>query len=205
MLKEILSVSGRPGLYKLVSRGNNLLVIESLSDKKRIPAYTRDKVISLGDVSIFTEESEVSLGEVLTKIKEKEEGKAIAFDYLKADADALRAYLAEALPNFDRDRVYPTDIKKLLKWYDLLIDNEITDFSKKEEEANSDEVKEEKEITGDEKEAPQKTTSQATKPTQSKRKDASMMSIKPLRATAAKPMPKSAAPKKSVVGAKRGS
>jgi hypothetical protein len=184
MLKEILAVSGKPGLYRLVSKGNNLLVIESLSDKKRIPAYTRDKVISLGDVSIFTDDGDVSISEVLTKIKEKEEGKKISIDLSKAETDELRAYLAEVLPNFDRERVYPTDIKKLLKWYDLLIDEGITDFSKKdEEEASVDEVKEE-----------------------NKRKDLSVTSsVKPLKATATKPMPKSAAPKKSVVGAKRGS
>ena len=211
MLKEILSVSGKPGLYRLVSRGNNMLVIESLSDKKRIPAYTRDKVISLGDVSIFTDESDVPIGEVLTKIKEKEDGKKIAFDYSKTYAETLQSYLAEVLPNFDRERVYPTDIKKLLKWYDLLIENGITDFSKKEEE---EELKEEKivkedETSEEEKEA-QKTTStlkasQTAMPASGKRKGSSLTSVKPLKTAAAKPMPKSAAPKKSVVGAKRGS
>jgi len=209
MLKEILSVSGKPGLYKLISKGSNLLVIESLSDKKRIPAYTRDKVISLGDVSIFTDENEAPIGEVLTKIKEKEECKKISFDYAKADTDKLRAYLAEVLPNFDRERVYPTDIKKLLKWYDLLIDAEITDFSKKEEEeATVDEVKEENESSGEDKEAQKTTTSKTSQvktTAQGKRKDSSTTSIKPLRATATKPMPKSGPPKKSVVGAKRGS
>jgi len=189
MLKEILSVTGKPGLYKLVSKGSNLSVIESLSDKKRIPAYPRDKIISLGNLTVFTDESDVSIGEVLTKIKEKEEGGKIPFDISKADNDVLRAYLSEALPNFDRERVYPSDIRKMLKWYELLIENGITDFSKKDEEAGNDEVKEEKEPVS----------------ASGKRKDSTMSTIKPGKATAAKPMPKNAAPKKSVVGAKRGS
>jgi hypothetical protein len=164
-------------------------------------------VISLGDVSIFTDEGEVSLGEVLTKIKEKEDGKSVSIDLSKASADELRACLAEVLPNFDRERVYPTDIKKLLKWYDLLIANGITDFTQKEEEeASADEVKEEKETPEDEKEVQKATATTKTTPkaASSKRKE-SITAVKPAKATATKPMHKNTAPKKSVVGAKRGS
>ena len=182
MLKEILAVSGKPGLYRLVSKGNNLSIIESLADKKRIPAYTRDKIISVENVLIFVEDGEVSIGEVFTAIKEKENGGNVSIDYVKAESDELRAYFEEVLPNFDRERVYPTDIKKLLKWYDLLIANEITDCSKKDEpETGADEVKE------------------------GKRKDSSPATVKPVKGTATKPIPKNTVPKKSVVGAKRGS
>ena len=199
MLKEILSVSGKPGLYKLVSKGNNLLIIESLTDKKRIPAYARDKVISLSDVSIYTDEEEVSISTILTTIKEKEGGKNISIDLSKAQPDELRAYLAEVLPNFDRERVYPSDIKKLLKWYDLLIANGFTDFSVKEEA--EEEVAEDGEPEGEGKEAVKATKAKATKATSAKRKESSLTSPK---ATKAKPTAKTSTPKKSVVGAKRG-
>jgi len=208
MLKEILVVSGKPGLFRLVSRGNNLLVVESLTDKKRIPAYTRDKAISLGDITVFTNDGDVSVGEVLTKIKEKEDGKNLSIDLSKAGADELRAYLAEVLPNFDRDRIYPTEIKKMLKWYELLMNNGITDFIQKDEAETVDAAKDEKETPDDENEAQNAAASiktpQAAIPVSGKRKG-SISSVKPLKATATKPMPKSATPKKSVVGAKRGS
>ena len=130
-MKTILSISGRPGLFKLVSQGKNMLIVESLADKKRVPAYAKDKVISLGDIAIYTTETEVPLYEVLTSVKEKEQGRPIA--QLPADASQLRAYLAEVLPEFDRDRVYPSDIKKLLTWYNILTEAGITDFKPEEE------------------------------------------------------------------------
>ncbi|MDL2208109.1 DUF5606 domain-containing protein [Parabacteroides sp. OttesenSCG-928-O15] len=142
MLKEILSVSGRPGLYKLVSQGKNMLIIESLIDKKRIPAYATDKIISLGDIAIYTIEEEKPLYEVLTLVKEKENGQKLSFAPSKAKPDELRAYMLEVLPDHDRDRVYPNDIKKLLNWYNLLIENGITDFApaKKEEPETKEEA-----------------------------------------------------------------
>ena len=213
MLKEILAVSGKPGLYKLISKGNNLLIIESLTDKKRIPAYTRDKVISLGDISVYTEEEEVSIREVLTAIKEKEGGKgSVSIDLSKAQADELRNYFAEILPTFDRERVYPSDIKKLLKWYEILIANDITDFSEKKEEDTPPEeevVKDENDTNEDDKEAKKttkaKSASDSAKTTSSKRKESSLTSAKSsAKATKAKSTPKASTPKKSVMGAKRG-
>lgn len=131
MLKEILSISGKSGLFKLVSQGKNMLIVESLIDKKRQPAYSHEKVVSLADVAIFTDSEEKPLAEVLTLIQEKEAGKKVSLD-LKATNDVLRDYFAEILPDFDRERVYPSDIKKLIMWYNQLIDNKITDFIKKE-------------------------------------------------------------------------
>ena len=131
MLKEILSISGKPGLYKLVSQGKNMLIIESLNDGKRIPAYSKDKVVSLGDIAIFTETAEVKLGLVLEAIKTKESGAVSSVDS-KADNDKLRAYMTEILPDYDRDRVYPSDIRKLINWYNSLISSNITDFAEKE-------------------------------------------------------------------------
>lgn len=141
MLKTILSVSGKPGLYKMVSQGKNLLVVESLVDKKRIPAYARDKVISLGDIAIYTNESEVPLYEVLNGIKEKEGGEKVKLDVAKATPDDLRTYLSAVLPEFDRERVYPTDIKRLINWYNILLNAGITEFDPKEaEQETSEEV-----------------------------------------------------------------
>ncbi len=140
MLKKILSVSGKPGLYKLVSQGKSMLIVEALTDGRRLPVYAREKIISLGDIAIYTDGDEVPLYEVLNSVKAKEEGKAVSsIDAARATPDELRAYMAEVLPNFDRERVYPTDIKRLLSWYNLLISAGITDFDP-QESAEEEEV-----------------------------------------------------------------
>ena len=139
MLKKILSVSGKPGLYKLVSQGKSMLIVEALTDGRRLPVYAREKIISLGDIAIYTDGDEVPLYEVLNSVKAKEEGKAASsIDAARATPDELRAYMAEVLPNFDRERVYPTDIKRLLSWYNLLIGAGITDFDPQEAAEEAD-------------------------------------------------------------------
>ena len=159
MLKKILSVSGKPGLYQMVSQGKNMLIIESLTDKKRIPAYARDKVISLGDIAIYTNEKEVPLYEVLNSVKQKEGGQKVSLELTKASPDELRAYLAEVLPDFDRERVYPTDIKRLLTWYNILLGASITEYDPQEEKQAKEEVEETGESAVEEpkKAAPKKT------------------------------------------------
>lgn len=130
MLKTILSISGKPGLYKLISQGKNMLIVESLdASKKRFPAYGNEKIISLADIAMYTDEEEVPLYEVLESMNTKENGQAVTLDSKKAKPEELRAYLAEVLPNFDRDRVYVADIKKLIQWYNILIENGITTFA----------------------------------------------------------------------------
>ena len=142
MLKMILSISGKPGLYKLISQGKNMLIVESISaDKKRFPAYGNEKIISLADIAMYTDDAEVPLCDVLVSIKEKENGAAATIDLKKVTPDQLREYLAEVLPNFDRDRVYANDIKKLISWYNILVTNGITDFK---EEATEEITEEEK-------------------------------------------------------------
>jgi hypothetical protein len=126
MLKDILSVSGKPGLYKLLSKSKNMLIIESLTDKKRISVSVTDKIMSLGDISVYTADGETPLHAVLTSIKEKENSAPLGDS--PATPNELRAYLAGLLPDFDRNRVYPTDIKKIRKWYNLLVAAGITDF-----------------------------------------------------------------------------
>lgn len=129
MLKTILSISGKPGLYKLVSQGKNMLIVETISpDKKRVPAYATDSIVSLGDIAIYTDDAEVPLAEVLTSIKEKNGGVRLEINAKKASQKELQDFLSDILPNFDRDRVYASDIKKLISWYNLLIDNGISDF-----------------------------------------------------------------------------
>ena len=120
MLRTILSISGKPGLYKLISQGKNMLILETLdATKKRIPVYSHDKVISLGDIAMYTDDEEVALGEVLESVKTKSNGAVTAIDYKKASAAELQAFMAEVLPTYDRDRVHNSDIKKLIQWYNI--------------------------------------------------------------------------------------
>ena len=139
MLRTILSVSGKPGLYKLISQGKNMLILETLdATKKRIPVYSHDKVISLGDIAMYTDDEEVALGEVLESIKVKENSSVASVDYKKASAEELHAYMAEILPTYDRDRVHTSDIKKLVQWYNILVNNGYTEFVSTEEEVTEE-------------------------------------------------------------------
>ncbi len=141
MLETILAISGKPGLYRLISRGNRSLIVETLdAQKKRMPAFGADKVISLADIAMYTDEKEVPLREVLNAIKEKESGKPTTIDYRKASKDDRCAFLGEALPNYDRDRIYPADVKKLIQWYNILIENDLTDFDEALQETKGDNI-----------------------------------------------------------------
>jgi hypothetical protein len=186
MLKEIFAVSGKSGLFKLVSKTKNMTIFESLVDQKRIPVYPHDKLMPLSEISIYTNEDTTPISTVFTALFEKEEGKNIPFDAANVQTEDLQAYFAEVVSNFDRERVYPSNIKKVLKWYDLLIANGFTDFSKKEDEET---------LTDDEKGESEMAASASTK---------HITSIPPQKVTKVKPTSKSTTPKKSVVGAKRG-
>jgi hypothetical protein len=142
MLKNILAITGKPGLYKLVSRGTNMLIVESLVDGKRMPTYSRDKIVSLAEVSMYTTGEDVSLSEVLNAAGKKFGFKAIELDAKKADNEELRAFFAEVLPTFDRDRVYPSDIRKFIAWYNLLIAAGFKDFTLQEDEEGKEAVSE---------------------------------------------------------------
>lgn len=139
MLKRILSIAGRPGLFKLVNQGKNMLIVESLTTGKRTPAYAHDKVVSLGDISIYTNEGDVPLSEVFETIKEKNNGQPVDVKAIGSDAD-IRNYFAEILPEFDNERVYTNDIKKVFAWYNQLIASGVTEF--KDEEIAQDEAAE---------------------------------------------------------------
>ena len=134
MLKTILSISGKPGLYKLISSAKNMLIVETLdAAKKRMPAYARDRIISLGDIAMFTDADDVPLSEILESVKAKENGGICSLNVKKASSRDLFDYFAQILPNYDRDRVHAGDIKKMLGWYNILINNGITAFREAEE------------------------------------------------------------------------
>lgn len=139
MIKRIVSIAGKPGLFKLISQGKNMLIVESLSTGRRTPAYARDKVISLADVAIYTDGEDMPLADVLEKISAHTGGQPIDVKSF-ADDKAIREYFAQILPEFDRERVYTTDIKKLFSWYNQLIAAGVTKF--KDDEIKEDQAAE---------------------------------------------------------------
>lgn len=132
MIKKILSISGKSGLFKLVNRGKNMLIVESLATGKRQPAYAKDKVVSLGDIAIYTTDEDMPLAQVLEKVKAANSGNSVDVKAL-GDDKAVREYFATILPEYDQERVYTTDIRKLLNWYNQLLEAGITEFEEKEE------------------------------------------------------------------------
>ena len=143
MLKKILSISGRPGLYKLVSYGKNMLLVEGLTDSHRFPVHSRERVMSLGDISIFTSTEDTPLAKVLENAAKIFDNKAVdAKEY--SSPDKLHEFMGSVLENWDQDRVHNSDIKKIIGWYNILMNAGITDFTtKEEEEAQSEEPSEE--------------------------------------------------------------
>ena len=137
MKQTILAISGKPGLYQLVSRGNNSLIVEALDEThKRMPTFGNDRISSLGDIAMFTETDDVPLTKILASLRDLEGGKESSLNYKKASADELHDYFSKVLPEWDRDRVHNSDIKKLLQWYNILVKAGITDF---EDETAADE------------------------------------------------------------------
>ena len=130
-LKEIMAISGKPGLYKFISQGRNAMIIENIEDKARSSAFASEKVSALDDIAIFTEDEEVSLKEVLKNIFEKENGEETISH--KSSSEELKKWFEEVLPSYDRDRVYVSDIKKVALWYNLLTKMKMLDFSEEEE------------------------------------------------------------------------
>jgi len=131
-LDKILSISGRPGLYQLKTQTRSGLLAESLVDGKKITVSVRQNVSLLSEIAIYSLTEEVPLGDVFQKIFDKEEGKeAISH---KSSKDELEEYFFAVMPDYDEDRVYPSDIKKIVQWYNLLVKNGVTDFSTQDEE-----------------------------------------------------------------------
>jgi hypothetical protein len=137
-LKDIMAISGYPGLFKFIAQARNGIIVEALDGGKRMNANANMKVSSLGDIAIFTEGEEVPLKDVFKKIREKA-GSETAPD-AKTDPKKLAAFFAEVLPTYDRERVYMSDIKKMMTWYNLMLSHQILDIL----DAPDEEVNEEK-------------------------------------------------------------
>ena len=133
MFETILTISGKPGLYRLLSRGRNMFIVECVdASKKRQPVYDSDQVVMLDDIAIYTDTEEVPLRNVFAKIYEKENG-VLSFDLKMSTPEELVEYFEGIMPDYDRERVYLTHIKKMYSWYNILVANGITDFEAAEE------------------------------------------------------------------------
>ena len=146
-LNEIISITGRPGLFKVVAQGKNSVIVESIVDKKRIAAHASDRISAIGDISIYTSDEDVKLIDVFEKFNDKYDGKA--GPTRKEELSTLEGILGEILPNYDRERVYKSDVRKIFQWYNILINAGIPIVKKKEK--------------SEEKEAPKKVAKSAPK------------------------------------------
>lgn len=135
-LRSILSISGKPGLFNLVSSSQTRLIVESIIDGKKMPISSMNKISSLDDISIFTYEDDVPLIEVFKKISDKEEG-GKCIDH-KSDEKELRSYMTEVMEDYDEDRVYKSDLKKIFQWYNLLVEKEMLDFESLESDTEEE-------------------------------------------------------------------
>lgn len=137
-LDQILAISGKPGLYKIVTQTRTGAVVESLVDKKRITVGAHSNISILSEIAIYTLTEEVPLKDVLKKIKDKENGKPTSISH-KDGKLVLEEYFFEVLPDYDEDRVYASDIKKVIQWYNLLEKNNLLDTLESEEETDTSE------------------------------------------------------------------
>ncbi|MDY6250981.1 MAG: DUF5606 domain-containing protein [Bacteroidaceae bacterium] len=139
MKDTILSIAGRPGLYKLLQRGRGMLIVEALDEtKKRITAGDRDRVTSLNDVSMYTDDGDVPLMTIFEGIFKMQAGQPLSIDIKKATKEELADFMASALPEYDRDRVHPSDMKKLAQWYNILVKAGYTEFADPEDETEKE-------------------------------------------------------------------
>lgn len=157
-LSGIISISGRPGLYKVIAQGKNSIIVESLTDKKRFPAYATDRISALEDISIYTHDGDKPLKEILSEIYAKQDGKEAPSH--KEDISVLQSYILEIIPDYDDERVYPSDIKKLMQWYNMLLKS---GSLKPTEEKKEKAVKKADGDKPEKKAAPKKAATDATK------------------------------------------
>lgn len=150
-LSKILSIAGKSGLFNVVSQGKSAVIVESLTDGKRFPAFGNEKISSLEEISVFTTGEDTPLKEVFKSMYTKLEGKQ-AIDP-KSDNRKLRDFFLEMVPDFDQERVYTSDIKKIITWYNTLLEHDLFNFSEeepvKDEESTGDTITEPTEETGD--------------------------------------------------------
>jgi len=155
-LSGIISISGRAGLYKVIAQGKNSIIVESLTDKKRFPAYATDRISALEDISIYTYDSDKPIKEIFDDIFKKQDGKEAPSH--KEDISVLTAYILEIIPDYDDERVYPSDIKKLVQWYNMLLKSgnlkpdKVEEPAEEEKPAKAEKAAPKKEATGEAKE-----------------------------------------------------
>lgn len=191
-LSGIISISGRPGLFKVIAQGKNSIIVESLVDKKRFPAYSTDRISALEDISIYTHEDDKPLKEIFAEIHAKQ-GKDEAPSH-KEDITILQDFLTDILPNYDEERVYPSDIKKLFQWYNLLLKSgNLKPAEDKKPAAKEKAVK--KETKAEAEEGAEKKAS--AKKTAAKKKPAATTAKSTASKSAVKSAPKKVAPKKN--------
>jgi hypothetical protein len=136
-LTKILSISGKPGLYKMVGETKSGLIVESLEDNKKSPVFSHEQISSLKEISIYTETDSVSLKEVLKKLKELQQDKPVD-NPKKANSDTLKSLFIQVVPDYDIDAVYVSDMKKVFNWYNLLLKNNMLDFTDDDEEPSEE-------------------------------------------------------------------
>ena len=141
-LSKILSISGRSGLFKVVSQSKNAVIVESLTDQKRFPAFSHERMSTLEEISVYTTGEDRPLKDILKAFFEKLEGKPAA-DPKSGDAAVLKQF-SEFVPDYDPDRVYISDIRKMVSWYNLLLENSLLDFTDEQAEEGKKEASEEK-------------------------------------------------------------
>jgi stringent starvation protein B len=140
-LSKVMSISGKGGLFKIVSQSRGSIIVESLVDGKKMPVFATHRSSVLEDISMFTNEEDVPLKKVFRAIYQKEEGKKVSID-LKNDNSPVREYFESVLPDFDKERVYNSDIKKVLSWYNILIDHNLISEQDEETEETSETLEE---------------------------------------------------------------
>lgn len=134
VFETVLTISGKPGLYRLLSHGRNMFIVECVdASKKRVPVYNSDQVVMLDDIAIYTDTEELPLRNVFAKIYEKENG-VLPFDLKMTTPEEMVAYFETIIPDYDRERVYLTHIKKMFSWYNILVANGVVDFVAEEQE-----------------------------------------------------------------------
>ncbi|MFT5846593.1 MAG: hypothetical protein ACJARX_001095 [Psychroserpens sp.] len=137
-LDKILSISGKPGLYKIVTQTRNGFVVESLIDKKKVSVNIHSNISVLSEIAVYTLTEELPLRDVLKKIRDKEDSKQASISH-KDSKDKLEEYFFEVLPDYDEDRVYTSDIKKIVQWYNLLEKHDMLDTLNEDKEVTADE------------------------------------------------------------------
>ena len=154
-LKKILSISGKPGLYRLVGEAKNNIIVESMIDGKRVPAFSHDRISTLQEISIYTETEDTPIEDVFKNIHEETGGEA-ALNPKKSSSADIKAFFEKVLPDYDRDAVYVSDMKKVITWYNFLLEKGELEFSEDTPETDAqladEEVSEEQLADTDKKE-----------------------------------------------------